>query len=259
MSQFQRYYDFIFDGYNFAGQYMICSKGSEDNLSQFGANRSINEEEGVSDIPVFYGVKSECPTLEISISKVNNGEISPFTDDDLRELSRILFKNEYKPLILGGLIYYCIFIKGEMWRAGSGEGVISLNLRLNAPYAYSPIMHNPIRVVNSKTIEVYNKSTVCEDIYPDIEFLLGGESTSITITNLITGQVVNFSGLDKEEWVYVYNDGLKQIVSKKTPTKNIFKLFNKEWLRLVYGKNVIKVECENCKFNLLWQNKIYLY
>lgn len=259
MSQFQKYYDFIFDGFNSRGRFMICSRGSGDNLSQFGASRSINEEEGIGDIPVFYGVKSECPTLEISISKVNNGEISPFADDDLKELSRILFKKDYRALIINGLIYYCIFTKGEMWSAGRGEGVITLSLRLNAPYAYSSIMNNPVRVINTKTIEVYNKSTVCEDIYPDIEFLLGGDSTSIKITNMTTGQIVEFNGLEKLEHVYVYNDGLKQVISKSESTRNIFKLFNKEWLRLVYGKNIIKIECENCKFDLIYQNKIHLY
>lgn len=259
MAQFDRYTDFTFNGFNFAGLYMICTKGSSDLTSQFGNSRSVVEDEGVGDIPVFYGIKNECPTPEFSITKVRNGNIAPFTDDDLKELTRLLFKNTHKPLLINGLVYYGIFTKGSNWRVGSGEGIITLNFKLASPYAFSPIMLTPVQVIGSKTFDVYNKSTNDDLIYPDIEFQLQGESAAITITNMTTGQVVEFNGLDKGEWVYVYNDGVKQIQSKIDNKKNLFGLFNKEWLKLVYGRNVLKVDCEKCKINVIYQNKIQLY
>ena len=228
--------------------------------SSFGKRNTINEEEGVGEVPVFYGVKGECQELTLELFKCDSeGNPLVITDSDKREISRWLFKREPKALECNGLIYYCICTDGNLWTNEASMGCFEIKLRMSSPYAYSPIMYNPIYVTNSKTIEVYNKSTVDESIYPDIEFLLMGNSTSIKITNMTTGQVVEFSGLEKQDNIYVYNDGVKQIVSKIDAKRNIFKLFNKEWLELVYGKNIIKIECENCKFNLLWQNKVYLY
>lgn len=93
MAQFDRNKWFRFNGFDSKGKYMICTKGNGDLTSQFGVNRSINEEDGVGNVPVFYGVKDECPTLEMSITKVSNKDgIEPFTDSELMELTRILCK-----------------------------------------------------------------------------------------------------------------------------------------------------------------------
>ena len=131
MAQFDRNLWFRFNGFDSKGKYMICTKGNGDLTSQFGVNRSINEEDGVGDVPVFYGVKDECPTLEMSITKIVNDEIAPFTEIELSELTRILCKKEYKAFECGGLVYYVIFTQGSLWRVGSGQGVITLNMRLS--------------------------------------------------------------------------------------------------------------------------------
>lgn len=238
----------------------VVNINNDGNISNFGKRNTISEEDGVGEIPVFYGIKGGCQELTLELFKCDKeGNPLVITDNDKREISRWLFKNCYKPLECNGLIYYCICTDGNLWSNESGMGYFEIKMRMSSPYAYSPIMYKPVTVTNEKTIEVYNKSTVCENIYPDIEFLLMNESTSIKITNLTTQQVIEFNGLEKQDNIYVYNDGVKQVISKLDATRNIFKLFNKEWLELTYGKNIIKIECESCKFNLLWQNKIYLY
>ena len=258
MAQFDRNLWFRFNGFDSRGRYMICTKDNGDMISQFGINRSINEEEGVSSVPVFYGIKEECPSFEMSITKVTDDRIAPFTDIELAELTRILCKKEYKPLEIGGLVYYVIFTQGSLWRVGSGQGVITLNMRLSSPHAYSPIMLNSVRCVEEKEFDVYSKSTYDDFIYPDIEIkMLKGNN--IIIENVTTGQIVKFEGLDSGEHIYVYNDNMKQMVSKLDSKKNIYSKSNKEFLKLPYGRNKIKITCEEAKVKLIYQNKINLF
>lgn len=259
MAQFDRNLWFRFNGFDSKGKYMICTKGNGDLTSQFGVNRSINEEDGVGDVPVFYGVKDECPTLEMAITKVSNKDgIEPFTDSELMELTRILCKKEYKPFECGGLVYYVIFTQGSLWRVGSGEGVITLNMRLSSPHAYSPIMLDSVRCSEEKIFDVYNGSTYDDFIYPDIEIKML-QGNSIKIENVITGQVLEFTNLDNNEHIYIYNDNMKQMVSKLDRKKNVYSKSNKEFLKLPYGRNRIKITCELAQVKFIYQDKINLF
>lgn len=259
MAQFDRNLWFRFNGFDSKGKYMICTKGNGDLTSRFGVNRSINEEDGVGDVPVFYGVKDECPTLEMSITKVSNKDgIEPFTDSELMELTRILCKKEYKPFECGGLVYYVIFTQGSLWRVGSGEGVITLNMRLSSPHAYSPIMLDSVRCSEEKIFDVYNGSTYDDFIYPDIEIKML-QGNSIKIENVITGQVLEFTNLDNNEHIYIYNDNMKQMVSKLDRKKNVYSKSNKEFLKLPYGRNRIKITCELAQVKFIYQDKINLF
>lgn len=258
MAQFDRNLWFRFNGFDSKGKYMICTKGNGDLTSQFGVNRSINEEDGVGEVPVFYGVKDECPTLEMSITKIVNDEIAPFTEIELSKLTRILCKKEYKAFECGGLVYYVIFTQGSLWRVGSGQGVITLNMRLSSPHAYSPIMLNSVRCVEEKEFDVYNGSTYDDFIYPDIEIKML-QGNSIKIENVITGQVLEFTNLDNNEHIYIYNDNMKQMVSKLDRKKNVYSKSNKEFLKLPYGRNRIKITCELAQVKFIHQDKINLF
>lgn len=258
MAQFDRNKWFRFNGFDSKGKYMICTKGNGDLTSQFGVNRSINEEDGVGDVPVFYGVKDECPTLEMSITKIVNDEIAPFTEIELSELTRILCKKEYKAFECGGLVYYVIFTQGSLWRVGRGEGVITLNMRLSSPHAYSPIMLDSVRCSEEKIFDVYNGSTYDDFIYPDIEIKML-QGNSIKIENVITGQVLEFTNLDNNEHIYIYNDNMKQMVSKLDRKKNVYSKSNKEFLKLPYGRNRIKITCELAQVKFIHQDKINLF
>ena len=258
MAQFDRNSWFRFNGFDSKDKYMICTKGNGDLTSQFGVNRSINEEDGVGDVPVFYGVKDECPTLEMSITKIVNDEIAPFTEIELSELTRILCKKEYKAFECGGLVYYVIFTQGSLWRVGSGQGVITLNMRLSSPHAYSPIMLDSVRCSEEKIFDVYNGSTYDDFIYPDIEIKML-QGNSIKIENVITGQVLEFTNLDNNEHIYIYNDNMKQMVSKLDRKKNVYSKSNKEFLKLPYGRNRIKITCELAQVKFIHQDKINLF
>ena len=145
-----------------------------------------------------------------------------------------------------------------MWRVGSGQGVITLNMRLSSPHAYSPIMLDSVRCSEEKIFDVYNGSTYDDFIYPDIEIKML-QGNSIKIENVITGQVLEFTNLDNNEHIYIYNDNMKQMVSKLDRKKNVYSKSNKEFLKLPYGRNRIKITCELAQVKFIHQDKINLF
>lgn len=259
MSQFKTDYFRFNNVYSERYNLQIVNINNDGNTSQFGLERSINSEDGISKTtPIFYDTSQSCPSLEVELFHCDReGNPMPINDEYLKEISRWLFKSEPLPLECNGIIYYGIFTKGTRWISGK-FGYFTLTFEMSSSVAWSPIMNNPIRVVGEKTIELFNKSTYYEDICPDIEVeLLQGNS--IKITNLTIGQIIEFNGLENNEKFRVYNDNIKQVVSLIDGKRNLFKLFNKEWLTLVYGKNIIKIESIDAKINILWQDKILLY
>ena len=75
--------------------------------------------------------------------------------------------------------------------------------------------------------------------YPEVEFELIDTATGITLKNLTDGgREFVFSTLNTTETVYV-NNQRKQIISDTNLYR--YSKFNKNWFRLVYGINQIRV------------------
>ena len=251
--QFRNVY-FQFDGKNSKDRNLkIVSVGNSTKGNIFGVNQDIKEYDSGTDIPIFLNTKRKIPTIQITIMKVNKyNRAEAYRKDELREISRWLFQREYKPFISWdntGIVYYAIFTKGEDFENTAKEGYINLEMRLNAPHAYSNQLIDYFRVSNEKKVEIYNNSNLEKFIYPDVEFELLNGTTRLEIINESINQRVVFNGLEPNEHIYVYNDGLKDVVSLKDNNRNIFNKFNKEWLKLKYGRNRLKIigDC-NIKF-----------
>lgn len=91
--------------------------------------------------------------------------------------------------------------------------------------------------------------------YPILEFELVNNSTSFTIQNLSDGgRITSFTGLSQQEYLRI-NNKLQQIESSTGQYR--LKNFNKNWFRLVRGRNVLKVS-EKCKFKITCQYPIYI-
>ena len=68
---------------------------------------------------------------------------------------------------------------------------------------------------------------------------------------------MEFKDLPPNARIYCYNEGLKQIVCVNDKDFNARPNFNKVWLRLVYGRNIIKVEGD-CDIDIITQYKLGL-
>lgn len=237
---------FIFDGvrskdFNIA----IVSVGDNDTDRQFGIKRNITEVDGVN-VPIFTGVENECPTKNITIAKLDSyNEIIPFNKGEKDRISSWLFKNEYKPFISmddENKVYYVMFTEGNIYTNGLEQGYINLTMRLSSPYAYSNVMNDFVRVSKYKEINIFNDNNINEDIIPDIEIEMLGDSNKIEILNKMNGSRFSLKDLEKGEHVRVYGDSLLDIVSLKDKEKNLFEKSNKDFLRLRNGRNKIEIK-----------------
>lgn len=248
--------DFRFDGINSKNlKLKIVSVDNSKKNSQFGVEQEIVEDNS-TNIPLFLGVKRKCPTIPITMMKMNDfGNAESFTDKELDNICRWLFQDEYKPFISWdntGIIYYVIFTKGDSFYNCAKEGYLNLEMRLNAPHGYSNQLINFHQVTDKKVIELHNGSNINTIVYPDIEFELLGDNRNLKITNLSNGDFMEFEGLEKNEHAYVYNDGIKDIMSKVDKNRNLFKNFNKKWISMRYGKNRIEI-IGNCRIKFISQ------
>ena len=257
MAQF-RNVGFTFDGINAEDLgYYIVSLDSKDS-SILGTNRSIQEEDNNKFAKSFQGVKYNELTFEINIIKAQNQKAVPITEEDIFFLNNWLMKpEEYKIFISHqnrDILYYVLFTEMSDVRLAQRKGYITLKMRLSSGCSYSNVMHHQYTVSTSKTIEIYNKSNIQNYAYPDVRFTTKAKG-DISITNTTLGEEMKFTGLSKGITVSCHNEGLKQVVCDSDPTVNLRSNFNKNWLRLAYGRNVITVT-GNCEIDIFFQNKI---
>ena len=120
---------------------------------------------------------------------------------------------------------------------------------------YSRIMNDSIRVFEIKNVDIYNKSTVGNSIFVDLDIKVISGNT-FKITNLTTGKSFELSDIDENEKIYVYGEE-REIISKTNENKNIFKLYKGDFkaIELMYGRNTLKIE-GNCKVNIIRQNEL---
>lgn len=260
MAQF-RNIGFTFDGVNAEDLgYYIISLDSKDS-SMLGTSRTIKEEDTNNFAKSFQGVKYNELTFEINITKVKNQKAQPITEEDVFFLNNWLMKpEEYKIFISHqnrDILYYALFTEMSDVRFAKQKGYITLKMRLSSGCSYSTVAHHQYTVTSSKTIEIYNKSNVEQYIYPDVNFVTkhtSGEA-SVKIENQTLGETMQFNSLPAGIEVMCYNEGLKQVVCLSNKSINLQPNFNKQWIRLGYGRNTIKIT-GNCTIDIFFQNKV---
>lgn len=243
-------------------QWEVVSVGNSDNDRKFGISTSIEREDSVGVVPLFVKRNKELQSIDIQLFKCDNmGNGLKITDNDLFELNRIFFaKDDIGVLENNRKVYYGHFVGDSgVWMNSAKQGYITLSYELSSPYCYSPVMLNPVRVSESKRIEIFNKSNASDKTYCDIEFELLSDSTSITITNLTTGKTLEINNLEINEKATIFGDS-REIISKVDNTRNLFKLSNRNFkaLELVYGKNIYEIKSSNSKIKIVYQNELGL-
>ena len=259
MAQF-RNIGFTFDGVNAEdlGYYIVSLDST--NSSVLGTSRSIIEEETNNFAKSFQGVKYNEFSFEITITKSNGSKFLPFTEEDIFFLNNWLMKPEDYRIFIShqnrDILYYVLFTDMSDVRFEDETGYITLKMRLSSGCSYSTVAHHAHKVAANHTIEIYNKSNVEDYVYPDVNFITRFESNNgIRIVNQTLGETMEFWNLPPNHEFMCYNEGLKQVVCVTNGELNIQPLFNKKWLRLAYGRNVIRIEGA-CDIDIFFQNKI---
>lgn len=237
--------DFIYDNIRSEdmGIYLVSIESGM-KRQNFGVTQSIREEKVPNkDIPYFFGVDKEVQSIPFTVCKLDGDKI--FSYEERTRICRWLCKQSYKPLISNDnpfIIYYAIFTSGESYNNYSDDGYINLEMRLNAPYGFSPIMEEFYDLSDNTTkttITLENRSNIIEYYKPVIEITLVDVTTEVKLRNIsVEGEEFTLQNLQQGETICIDNDREK-IKSDKAQYR--LNNFNKKWLKLIYGENQIEV------------------
>lgn len=239
----------IINGVNIWDRFRLTSiniKGKNERV--FGINRKLNYNNRVLE-----GVTDDKPSsilIELARVDTSNNPI-PFTDMELEEIARILYKNEICVVHCDGYNYYGSFSQGELTLFGrKKKGYLGLNYDMCVAYAYTNPLVQYLRVRGEKEVEIYNMSNVDNRLYVDMEIeKLGAEDLLIENKSLPPNKI-KFKGFKVGEIIKVFGED-KEVVGSITEDG-----FNKveytDFIKLIYGRNKIKITGD-CNIKIIWQ------
>lgn len=263
MAQF-RHTKFSFDGVSCDefGLIMVNVGGGE-MTRQIGLQRSLSLSENSYGKFSFDEISTETPTFTITLLKCSkNYDPQPITQEEIFKINNWLFKTkEFKPFISQdnpSIVYYGMFVGGNLWQNENNEGYLEVQFQLNAPHAYGVMQKIAKQVSGEKEFSIICKDNVNGYSLPDFEFHLQDGETEFKVENLTTGQVMSYSNLDsKSRKGYLYNEGCQHTVSLIDSTINMRPKSNGNFLKLKYGNNNIKIT-GNGTFIIYEQPKVAL-
>lgn len=220
----------------------------------FGAQRSVTVESRSSGVLTSYQVNKSRPSFTVELVKINKDTLKtePISANDLRDLSRLLFKNRICKLQERNIVYYGWFIKGQNWFNSANHGYLTLEFELAHPYCYSPIQTEHFWVSKSKRFALTNVATADELVFPRIR-IIGVQNGDVKITNVTNNNVITVKSVKKDEDIIIEGE-TREIYSQTTPTENMFDRleYTKDYLYLNYGENQVIVEGD-CQIEFLYQ------
>ena len=259
---------FIYDGWDSKlRNLMLVEIGDNDELLANGIEYDISTKDGIN-FPLYANSTMQNKNFTITICKIEQktSRPLPFTEEDIFEINRIFFcqDNELKPLIVNGYTVMCKAINGESWRNSLQQGYINITL-FALPYMTMGKVHSGNIIINGsdtqvlyhvdgkkyygayKYITLDNKTNAFKEIGLDINFKLSDSAFGVNITNMNTGQTMGLRNLDTEELknIHIYGDEITFIKSNINNNLNLMKNLdedNKDWIKLAYGYNKIKIE-----------------
>lgn len=248
-----------FNGYTFPYYEIVSVEKSEPNI--FAAKRSMVTDDNIG-IPLFTEFKYETATFSFDLIKVDkNRNALPFTKGEIHDLQRKLYSKKEIGILQvkekDSIVFYGAFVGNPTENFLGGTQYISLEFQLISPYCYSSVITNPCRVLDTKTIEIYNKSIANERIKPNIEIEME-KGNDIEIINMTTGEKTIINDMQDSEKLTIYGESI-EFTSQVDESRNIFKLSSKNVIDFVYGKNVIKINAKDAKVKFIYQYELLLY
>lgn len=211
-------------------------------------NKDIVEEKiPYNDLPIFIRTEKSPIEFDLMVSFLDK----EFTTDKLIKLGYIFAKDKYVPfqsVDYPEIQFYVIAKSINLVTYGSFKGYYQIHMRTNAPYAWSlpQIYTFDLSEITSPIIkEIDNKSNVTNAYgenyyYPEVYIDLKSTSTGFTIKNLSDcGRETTLTSLSLNESIVLNRNNLRQVESSSTTPR--LSNFNKNFLRLSYGKNLLQI------------------
>lgn len=206
-----------------------------------------------NDTPYFNGVTTSPIEINMEIAFEND-----FNDEMINEVVMWLFQDKYKPLYFidkPDKVFYCLPIgDSNIVHNGLKQGYITLTMRCNSPYAYSPIYlserYDLSTNIGKYQIELENRGHF--ELFPEIS-IEKIEDGHLTFTNISNGgEIFEVRDLTNLEQIYINSE--KEII--ETDIVGVYR-YDKvigNYIELPYGRNIIEVEGK-CKIQFRYQYK----
>lgn len=214
---------------------------------QVVSSRTINEV-SVRDNPKPYFIDTvkEPKKFSLSFSFLE----TKMTDEMENEVLRWLDVDFYQPLFFSeniDRVFYAMPVEGINYiHNGLRQGYLTLTMRCDSPFGYSHEITTPWHeFIKSKP--TYKDTMLLENkghhpFKPEMWIKKVGNG-NITIHNLSNGsRIFKINNLKDNEEVYV--DCEEQIIESSLPNIWRYDDFNDEYLEIVYGKNLLKIDGE---------------
>lgn len=254
---FMQSLDFVYDGkYSQDLGIVNVTVASSGNLytEDFVGKRTIKEMKTRGN-PTPYKLNVDYDPIEFVLELAF---INGFTDDQIKEVSMLLVKDDYKPLFFTDnpdRIFYCMPIDSiTMSHNGFGEGYLTVKMRCNTAYSFAPVIASDIfdtSTSGSTTITIANNGHVT--INPEIWITKVGNGNFTIINDTDGGKAFTFTGLIDGETVYVDNQYCF-IQTSLTGTYR-YNSFNNNYLNFLTGNNKLEVT-GNATFQFRYQFKL---
>ena len=245
---------FTFDGINSMDEFGIMNVSVDSSglyTETFMANRNIKEiKVRGNDRPYFSEIERDPITIPMTFYFQDSWD-----DNKIAQVKQWLNVDYYKPLIFSeqpSKIYYAMPSDSlNIIHNGLKQGYVTLNMRCDSPYSYSPeINSNWFDVSDNNTFSIDNNGD-CK-IYPQINIVKIGNG-NLTIENLNNGNAtMKFTNLLDQEELYINCE--KEYIETSIPNFYRYDSFNDTYMQLVYGQNNIRVTGD-CRIQFIYEYK----
>lgn len=204
----------------------------------FIANRTIHEIKVKGrDKPYFQGVEYEPLSFTLSFYFVDN-----YNERRIREVARWLTPSYYEPFYTDDnpeRIFYCMPVEeSTLIHNGLKEGYLTLTMRCDSPYSYSPVVTSPVYDFsnNTSTGTIFTFENLGDvPVKPEMWITKVGKG-DLSIVNITdANREFKFVNLADGETVYVDNEN--EIIETDIFMTYRYDNFNDNYLRFVYGIN----------------------
>jgi len=219
----------------------------------FLADRTINEEKiRGRDKPYFKDIERD--TLVIPLSLWFEKGMS---DEKVRQVARWINQKYYKPLWFennGGRIYYAMYQgSARSLHNGIEEGYVQIEMKCNAPYAFSPVYTSEIYDLSNNPIQgtIIDFTNNGDEECSPLIFIECTSDTDISITNLSNGgEMLEISGLYADEKIKI--DCENQEIETDIVGRYLYDNSNDVFLSIPRGVNKINLKGK-CKIQFKYE------
>lgn len=163
--------------------------------------------------------------------------------DNLRQIARWLNQDYYKPFFFNDnpdrIAYAMVDGSSSLYHNGMREGYVTLNIKCNSPYTYSPLQTHELSTSESDSYQIFNEGDL--SVKPVIWITKTKSDGGISIVNSTTDQIMALNNLKKDEEIFIDFENYQ--IESSLESLGVYRHddHNDVWLELAMNENSLKL------------------